>query len=72
MLYDRVATDANGEFRFRGVAPGTYKVFSWRVMPSAGGEEVAEFIAADEARGVPVTVTEGSTATIRVTQIPAP
>jgi hypothetical protein len=66
-LYKRAVTDALGQFAFRGVAPGDYKIFAWPVLPPPGqAEENEQFLAPLESRGVFVRVTAGATTTAQV------
>ena len=69
-LYKFVLTDANGQFTFPAVAPGSYKVFAW--------ENVEQFswfdppvLARYEAQGVAARVTESSNVTLELKLIPA-
>jgi hypothetical protein len=65
MFYDRVVTDAKGEFRFEGIAPGEYKVFAFEELPDTA-EQNPEFIARYETLGQSVTVNSGATVETRV------
>jgi hypothetical protein len=65
MFYDRVVTDAKGEFRFEGIAPGEYKVFAFEQLPDTA-EQNPEFIARYETLGQSVTVNSGATVETRV------
>jgi protocatechuate 3,4-dioxygenase beta subunit len=72
-LYKSVATDASGQFNFRGVAPGEYKIFAWPAIPySLRGQAYMneEFLSRYEFRGVPVRVSAGATATVQLTTTP--
>jgi hypothetical protein len=65
MFYDRVITDAKGEFHFEGIAPGEYKVFAFEQLPDTA-EQNPEFIARYETLGQSVTVNSGATVETRV------
>jgi hypothetical protein len=69
-LYKQVLTDASGQFSFRGVAPGEYKVFAWPVMLRDTAHKNEEFLSRYEFRGVSVRVSAGATATVQVTTTP--
>jgi hypothetical protein len=69
-LYKEVLTDASGQFNFRGVAPGEYKVFAWPAIPRAQAYKNEEFLSRYEFRAAPVTVSAGATATVQVTVSP--
>jgi protocatechuate 3,4-dioxygenase beta subunit len=69
-LYKEVLTDASGQFNFRGVAPGDYKVFAWPASPRGQGYKNEEFLSRYEFRGAPVTVSAGASATVQVTVTP--
>jgi hypothetical protein len=71
-LYKEVRTDASGQFRFRGVAPGEYKVFAWSVMPRGRAYMNEGFLAPYESRGVSVRVTAGATYTVDASVTPIP
>ena len=70
-LYKTVTTDTDGRFTFRGVAPGSYKVFSWESLePNAYFDR--EVLAQYESHGKPVRIQESSKETIDLKFIPAP
>jgi len=71
-LYKEVQTDASGQFRFRGVAPGEYKVFVWSIMPRGRAYMNEGFLAPYESRGVSVRVSAGATFTVDASVIPTP
>jgi hypothetical protein len=58
-LYKRTESNAAGAFTVQGVAPGTYKLFAWRVSPD-GAEQTPEFLSRFESGGLAVTVGLGS------------
>jgi hypothetical protein len=68
-FYKATATDQNGNFDLRGIAPGNYKLFSWdEVEP--GAWEDPDFLKPFESKGVSLSFKEGdqkseSLATIR-------
>lgn len=64
-LYRTAVSLPNGTFSLTGVAPGSYKVFSWQtVIPGAWGN--AAFISKYEDRGIAVVVEENSSKTVRL------
>jgi protocatechuate 3,4-dioxygenase beta subunit len=69
-LYKEVPTNASGQFTFRGVAPGEYKVFAWPAIPRGRAYTNEEFISRYEFRGANVTVRAGATATVQVPVTP--
>lgn len=68
-LYRTTATDASGRFHFDRVPPGDYKVFSWEEVEDGAWYD-AEFMKANESRGMPVHIEEGKTETARIEVIP--
>jgi hypothetical protein len=70
LFYRRMPTDANGEFRFSGIAPGEYQLYAFGVAPPPGAEESADFMASYTGRGVTLRATAGATreASLRVIQ----
>ena len=69
-LYKRATTDANGQFTFRGVVPGEYKVFAWSAAPPGQAEENAQFISNYEGRGVAASIPAGGgTASVQLSVI---
>jgi hypothetical protein len=71
LLFKSQATDQEGRFSFRGVAPGEYLLLAWEEV-EAGATRNSEFLKEFETRGTRVTVTAGSTTTSSVGVIPAP
>ena len=70
-LYKTVTTDQDGRFTLRGIAPGSYKVFSWEVLqPNAYFDR--EVLAQYESLGKPVRIQESSKETIDLKLIPTP
>jgi carboxypeptidase family protein len=68
-LYMTTTTDQYGQFVLRGIAPGTYKLFSWREVEDNGWED-AEFLAPFESQGTRVTAEESGHIAIRLKSIP--
>ena len=61
-LHDRYgvgATDQNGHFTIRGIAPGKYTVFAWQDTDE-GLYYDADFLKAQESNGIALKVEEGS------------
>lgn len=59
VLYKRATTTAEGTFALAGITPGSYRLFAWDTIPE-GGEHDAEFVAANEFRGIALTVEPGA------------
>jgi hypothetical protein len=59
LLYKRVTTDAEGNFTIKGVAPGEYQTFSWRVGPPIGAEQNQDFMAPYAGRGTTIRAAQG-------------
>jgi hypothetical protein len=57
--YKATVADGRGEFRLRGIAPGTYQLFAWNRVPDTAWLN-PEFMARYEGRGQSITVTEGA------------
>lgn len=55
-----------GEFTFRNVAPGNYKVIAWKRPPVGDPSRNAEFVARYESRGTPVSVKAEETTSVQV------
>ncbi len=68
-LYKTAVTDNAGQFRFRGITPGEYKLFAFEEVETGAWQD-PDFIRAYENRGVPVQVTEGSNGNVRLTSLP--
>lgn len=68
-LYMTTTTDQYGQFVLRGIAPGTYKLFSWREVEDNGWED-PEFLAPFESQGTRVTAEESGHIAIRLKSIP--
>jgi Carboxypeptidase regulatory-like domain len=67
-LYQAVRTDANGKYEFRGVAPGSYTLFSWDQV--AGHEwEDPEFMKAFEGKGAAISLEEKENKSMDLTLI---
>ena len=59
-----------GEFTFRDVAPGNYKVIAWKRPPLGDPSKNAEFVTRYESRGASVSVRPGETTSVQVQLIP--
>jgi hypothetical protein len=68
-LYKRMPADDEGQFGFRGVAPGEYKLFAWPTLPDGEPEEDELFLSRYEARGVAVRVAAATSTTATVTVV---
>ena len=64
LFYDRTGIDADGRFKFEGIAPGEYKVFAFEQL-QATAEQNPSFIARYETLGQSVTVNSGSSTEVR-------
>jgi hypothetical protein len=62
-LYQSVATDAAGAYRFDRVPPGSYKVFAWEDVEKDAWRNPS-FMRLHENRGQSIQVAEGTTATV--------
>jgi 5-hydroxyisourate hydrolase-like protein (transthyretin family) len=68
-LYKTATTNQDGQFNFRGVAPGDYRVFAWEdIEPFAYFDP--DVLKAFEPQAKPVRVQESSKATVEVKLIP--
>jgi hypothetical protein len=65
-LYRIAQSDASGRFTFPVIAPGNYKVFSWRGV-DPGAWYFPEFLKNDESRAVPVVIRPSTATTVDVT-----
>jgi hypothetical protein len=69
MLYKRGASDKDGHFAIKGLAPGDYKIFAWANVP-VGAWENADFMQRYEQLGQRLVITAAQTSNIDVTVIP--
>ncbi len=67
--YFNMQSDSDGNFAFRAIPPGTYKVFAWESVPGAAWLN-AEFIRKYETRGETVVFTKGTSSTVQLIAIP--
>lgn len=63
-LHKDTTTDQYGQFILRGVAPGTYKLFSWKEVENNAWED-PDFLAPFESQGIKVTAEENGHIAIR-------
>jgi Carboxypeptidase regulatory-like domain len=68
-LYKNVATDSIGHFQFKGITPGTYKLFAWEQVESGAWQD-PEFIGPFESRGKLAQVIEGGNESVELVVIP--
>jgi hypothetical protein len=68
-LYRQAYTDASGQFRISGIAPGDYKLFAWEDVP-ANAWQYPDFIKAYETRGAAVHLEESGSENRQLTVIP--
>lgn len=57
-LYRRQATNQNGQFTMRGIAPGKYRIFAWEQL-ELGAQFDPEMAKANDSHGQTVAVEEG-------------
>jgi hypothetical protein len=67
-LYQSMRTTANGKFEFRGVAPGTYSLYSWDYVEEHDWDD-PEFLKPFKTKSASVTVAEGDTKSLDLTLI---
>jgi hypothetical protein len=68
--YKQTATDQFGNYSFKNVVPGQYRVFAWEDL-EPGAYYDPEFMQPLEAKGEKVAAEEGGRHTVQVTLIPA-
>jgi carboxypeptidase family protein len=69
-LYKTATTDQYGKFILRGIAPGKYKLFSWKNVENNGWED-PDFLKPFEDQGAEITAEESGHISIQVKLIPA-
>ena len=67
-LYQSVRSAANGKYEFRGVAPGTYDLFSWDAVEEHEWDD-PDFLKPYQSKSVSITVGEGETKSQDLTTI---
>jgi len=70
-LYKLAVSDANGQFRFAGVAPGNYKVYAWKQL-SPGAYFDPAFMKLFAGQGMPVQLTTESISNVTLQRIDVP
>ena len=68
-LFQDVATDGSGRFRFQGVVPGEYKLFAFEDVPPGAWHD-PEFLRTRENLGTPIQVGSGNNSPMDVKVIP--
>ena len=69
-LFRTATTDSTGRFSMTGIPPGDYSLFSWEALESFAYFD-EDLLRRFEAAGTSVRIAESSTATVKVTIIPA-
>jgi protocatechuate 3,4-dioxygenase beta subunit len=69
-FYRTATTDLSGQFTFKSVPPGEYRVYSWEEA-DYGAWMDPDFLKPLESRGEPVSLQEGARPAIQVNLIPA-
>jgi hypothetical protein len=69
-LYKQASTNAQGQFRISGIAPGDYKAFAWEDVPASAWQH-PDFIRPYENRGIPIHIEESGNEVRQLTTIPA-
>jgi len=67
-LYKSQSTDQYGRFDLRGIAPGDYKLFTWDEVEEGAWED-ADFLKTFEETGEKVSVQEGDSKSVNLTEI---
>jgi hypothetical protein len=67
-LYQAVKTDANGKYEIRGVAPGTYRLFSWEDIEQNQWED-PDFVRSFARKATSVEIKEADTQAVDLTTI---
>lgn len=67
-LYKMQTTDQYGHFILRGIAPGDYQLFSWDEVEDGAWED-SDFLKPFEEKGEKVTVQEGDSKSVNLTEI---
>jgi hypothetical protein len=63
------ATDIDGRFDLKGIAPGDYKIFAWETV-EPGAWQNPNFVRPYESRGTPIRIQEDKSHEIEVKSIP--
>jgi Carboxypeptidase regulatory-like domain len=67
-LFREVKTDASGKYDIRGVAPGSYRLFSWEDIEQREWED-PDFVKAHESQATSVELEEGDAKSVDLTTI---
>jgi hypothetical protein len=68
-LYKSVATDSAGAFRFQGLPPGDYELFSWENVETGAWQDPT-FLSTYTGRGKKVLINENTDESVELTVIP--
>ena len=69
-FYQTATSDLSGQFRFKSVVPGEYRVYAWEEVEYSAWMD-PEFMKPLESRGEAVSVTEGGRQAVQVNLIAA-
>jgi hypothetical protein len=69
-LFKSDTTDQNGRFAMRGIAPGTYKMFSWDHVEQGAWQD-PDFLKTFESQGQSITIQEGETKAVELVALKA-
>jgi hypothetical protein len=69
-FYRTMTSDLSGQFTFKGVAPGEYRVYAWEEA-EYGSWMDPDFLKPVESRGEAVSVSESGRQAVQVNLIPA-
>jgi hypothetical protein len=69
-LFKETTAGSDGEFTFRGIAPGAYKLFAWDDIESRAYED-PDFLRDYEDKGASVTIEAGERKTVEIPVIPS-
>jgi hypothetical protein len=71
-LFREVGTDASGQFKMNGIAPGKYHLFAWESVDTNAVRYDADFMKPYESKAAGVEISEGDKQTVTLKRIPAP
>jgi hypothetical protein len=63
-------TDASGQVRMRGIAPGDYRIFAWEDIEKGAWQDPT-FVRNHESSGKAIHINEGEKASTEISVIPS-